>query len=139
EDAVVGALATKTALLDATERGGRVGDQSAVETDHAGFELFGDAQAAREVAGVEIGDEAVFSVVLRSDRFLLGIEDGDRGDGTADLVVYEQSVRVHAGEDGGRNVAAVATGRLNAGHDGRDARLGVASQAGDALDGVLVD
>src|SRR5690606_8694530 len=137
--AVVGPLAAETALLDAAEGGGRVGDQSAVETDHACFELFGDAQATGEVAGIEIGDEAVFRVVCRSDRLLPGIEDGDRGDGTEDFVVHDQRVRLHAGEDGGREVEAVAAGRLTAGHDGSAARLGVAYQAGDALDGVLVD
>src|SRR6186997_1263004 len=40
---VVAALAADAALLDPTERRGRVGDDAAVEADHAGLDALGDA------------------------------------------------------------------------------------------------
>jgi hypothetical protein len=41
-DAFESALAAKTGLLDPAERGGRVGDQSAIEPDHSGLQRLAD-------------------------------------------------------------------------------------------------
>ena len=37
-------------LLHAAERRGRIGDEAAIETDHAELEPLGDPESAREIA-----------------------------------------------------------------------------------------
>src|SRR6187551_952631 len=49
-DALGAALATEAGLLDAAERGRRVGDDALVEPDHPGLERLDHAQRAVEVA-----------------------------------------------------------------------------------------
>src|ERR1700722_12243194 len=61
--ALVSAFAADAALLGAAERCGGIGDEPAVEPDHAEVELFRHPQPTAQVLGVEIGDEAVFGVV----------------------------------------------------------------------------
>src|SRR5262245_58487033 len=63
----VRALASDTRLLHAAEGRGRIGDEPAVEPDHAELELLGDAHAAAHVLGVEVRDEAVLGIVRALD------------------------------------------------------------------------
>src|ERR1700757_882183 len=50
--ALVRALAAEAALLGAAERRRRIGDEPAIEPDHAEVELLGDSHPARQIAGV---------------------------------------------------------------------------------------
>src|SRR4051794_38321520 len=61
-EALMRAFAAKTGLLGAAEWRRRVGDEAAVEADHAEVELFGDPHAAAQVLGVEIRHQPVFGV-----------------------------------------------------------------------------
>src|SRR5215472_605817 len=70
-------LATDARLLHATEGRGRIGDEPAVEPDHAELELLGDAHAAAHVLGVEVRDEAVLGIVRAFDHLALGFEGLD--------------------------------------------------------------
>ena len=45
-----------------------------------------DAQAAAQVAGEDVGHQAVLGVVGGGDRLLLGVEADDRRDGSEDLL-----------------------------------------------------
>src|SRR5882762_1254535 len=59
----VGAFAADAGLLHAAEGRGGIGDEAAVQADHAELELLGYAHAAREVLGVEIRDQPILGVV----------------------------------------------------------------------------
>ena len=98
----VRAFAADAGLLHAAERRRRIGDQAAVEADHAEIELLGDAHAAAQVLGVEIGDETVFGVVGALDRLVLGLEGLDRGDRPEDFLVQHLGIVRHIGEHGRR-------------------------------------
>ena len=104
-------LAAEAGLLDAAERRRGVGDEAAVEADHAGLDLLGDAQAAGEVAGVDVGDEAELGVVGQGDGLVLGGEAADGGDGAEDLLAGDGGAGGDAVDDGGREVEAVAVER----------------------------
>src|SRR5262245_1518868 len=82
---LVCALAAEARLLHAAERCRRIGDEAAVEADHAELELLRHAHAAAQVLGVEVGDEPVLGVVGALDRLLIGLEGLDRRDGPEDL------------------------------------------------------
>src|SRR6478736_5795030 len=81
----VRAFAADARLFHAAERRGRVGDESAVEPDHAELELLGDAHAAAHVLGIEVGNETVLGVIGALDHLALGFEGLDRGDGAEDF------------------------------------------------------
>ena len=49
-DAVMRALAADAGLLHAAERRRRIGDEAAVQADHAEIELFGEGQSALQIA-----------------------------------------------------------------------------------------
>src|SRR5690606_30623645 len=67
-------LAAEAALLGAAERGGRVRDQASVEADHPALQALRQAQAAGQVGGVEVADEAVLGVVDRRQQLRLVLE-----------------------------------------------------------------
>src|SRR5918993_494862 len=56
-------LPTEAALLGAAEGRGGIRDQTAVEADHAALDAFRQAEAASEVAGVEVAHQAECRVV----------------------------------------------------------------------------
>ena len=70
-----------------------VGDEALVEADHAGLERLADAQRALEVAGVDVGDEAVLGVVGGGDRLVLVDEGRDRRDRAEDLLAEHAARR----------------------------------------------
>jgi hypothetical protein len=82
---VVRALAAEAALLDAAERGRRVGNDAAVEADHAGFEPLGNLQTLPQV----IGDETVLGVVRGLYGLVDRLEGGDRRNRAEDFVIEE--------------------------------------------------
>src|SRR5262245_3304229 len=65
---LVRTLAADAGLLHAAERRGRIGNEAAVEADHAEVELLGDAQAASEVLRVEVSDKSIFRVIGAPDH-----------------------------------------------------------------------
>ena len=72
--ALVGAFPAQTGFLDATEGGGRVGNQAFVDTYHAAFQRFGHAPATVDVVAVEIGGQTVRGVVGDANGFAQGFE-----------------------------------------------------------------
>ena len=72
----------------------------AVEADHAGLERFAEPQPALQVAGVDVGDEAVLRGVGERDRLLLGVEDDHRSDRPEDLLTQDRRVRRHIDQHG---------------------------------------
>src|ERR1700761_1981258 len=100
-DALVPALAPEAGLLDAAERRLGVGDDALIEADHAGLQPFADADRAFQVAGEDVGDQAIFGVVGGRDRLLLLGEAEHRGDRAEDLLLPELGVLRDAGEHGG--------------------------------------
>src|SRR5687768_15351684 len=80
-------LAAKAALLDAAEGRCRVGDQAAVEADHAGFHLRGNAHALGNVLRINVSGETIFGVVCALDRLGLGVEDRERCDRPEDFLM----------------------------------------------------
>src|SRR5215472_10079632 len=135
--ALVRTLPADTALLGATERRGRIGDEPAVEPDHAVIELFRYPHAAAEVPGVEIRDETVFSVVRPPDHFVLRSECLDRRHRSEKLVVKHGGAVGHAGKHCGGIEITLAVRRLAAGehlgaffHRVRDQRLDLVATLG---------
>src|SRR5918992_2194054 len=93
------AFPAQATLLDTTKRSGRVGDETSVEADHAGFDPFADPQAAGEVGGVDVRDEAVLAVVGELDCLILGREGDDRGDWPEDFRPQNLCIGIHIGEN----------------------------------------
>src|SRR5262245_1704262 len=67
------AFAPDAALLHAAERRGRIGDETAVEADHAEVEPFRHPHAAAKIARVDIGDETILGVVRPLDHVLFRV------------------------------------------------------------------
>src|ERR1700712_4965254 len=80
-DAVAAALAAHAAFLDAAEGGDFGGNEAGVDADHARLHRLTHAPGAREIAGVEIAREADFGIVGHRERFFLGVEVEERGEG----------------------------------------------------------
>src|SRR5579884_2860590 len=99
-DALGTALAAEARLLDAAEGGGGVGDHALIESDHAGLEPLGYAQSSLEVAGEDVGDEAVLGVIRGGDRLVLVVEALHRGDRAEDLLAEKVGVLGHVGQHG---------------------------------------
>ena len=97
--------------FDAAERGRRVADQAAVEADHAGLERLADPQAAGQVAGVDVGDQAVLGVVGQPDRLVLVGERDDRGDRAEDLLAAGSRAPARHVDQHGRLVVEARAGR----------------------------
>src|ERR1700676_3192675 len=55
QEAVMAAFAAQPALLDAAKGRGGIGNQPAIEPNHAGFQPLADGQPALEIAGIKIG------------------------------------------------------------------------------------
>src|ERR1700679_1668530 len=70
-DPLEAALAPEPGLLDPAEGRGGVRDEALVEADHPGLESLGDAEGAREIAGVQVSDEAVLGAIGGLERFVL--------------------------------------------------------------------
>ena len=115
-------------------------DQAAVEADHAGLEPLADPQAAGEVAGVDVGDQAVLGVVGQPDRLVLVGEGDDRGDRAEDLLAEDRRrrrARRAARSAGSRSRAR--SGRRAADDDARRRRRRRRRPARRPCRGVLVD
>src|SRR5258707_15765384 len=130
----VRALAADARLLHAAEGRGRVGDEPAVEPDHAELELLGDAHAAAHVLGIEVGDETVFGVIGALDHLALGFEGLDCGDGAEDFFAQHGSAVRHGVEHGRRIEMPGAVRRFAAGQDLR----ALADRVADELDHLLL-
>lgn len=113
-------LAPDTALLDAAKRHAEVAVVAAVDPDHAGLDLRGDAVRALNVLGEDGRAQTVGGVVGLGQGLLLGVEAGDDDEGTEDLFAVDAHVVRHVGEDGGRNEETLAVAnvlvRLSTGH-----------------------
>ena len=85
-------------MLDATKGGGLVGEHAGVDGDHAVFEGFGHADAAAQVAGVEVGGQAEFGVVGPADDFVLVLEAKDRCQRAEGLLAGHAHLLADAGQ-----------------------------------------
>ena len=92
---VVGTLAADAGLLHPAERRGRVGDQAAIQPDHARLERFGDPQPAAQVARVDVGHQAELRRVRPPDRVRLVGEPHHRRYRAEDLGVQDRGLRGH--------------------------------------------
>src|SRR5579871_1962546 len=133
------ALAPQTRLLGAAERRRRVGNEATIEPDHAEIELLGDAHAARQVLGEEIGDETIFGVVGTLDGFVFALEGLDRGHRPEDLLVEHLRAIRHVGEHGRRIEEAGPVRHLAPGEDLGAFRHRVIDQLDDLVAAFLVD
>src|SRR5262249_24379035 len=97
---LVRALAADARLLHTAEGRGRIGDEPAVEPDHAELELLGDADAASHILGIEVCDETVFGVTRALDHLALGFESLDRGNGAEDFFAQHGGAIRHRVEHG---------------------------------------
>lgn len=97
-------------FLHSAEGGVGGGGDAVVEGDHAGFEVFGEAEGAGEVVGVEVGGEAEGGGVGFGEDFSFGVEEGDGGDGAEDFFGEDAGVVGDVGEDGGFQEEAVVVG-----------------------------
>src|SRR3954469_15511977 len=137
-DALRPALAAEAGLLDAAERGRRVGDDALVDADHAELQALADADHPTEVGGEGVGDQAVLGVVGHLHRLLVLGEGADRRHRAEDLLAEQVRVGLDAGEHGGLEEVALVAGRGTAGHDLGSTAGGVVDQLDDlvALRGV---
>src|SRR5215211_3208358 len=138
-DALYTSFAAEARVLDAAERGGGVGDHALVEADHAGFDALADAQGAPQVAGVDVGHEAVLRVVGCGDGILFRVEGGYGGYGAEDLLLEERRVLGDLVEDGGAVEVACALHLLGADHRPGSLAEGVFHEVCDLLALVAVD
>ena len=114
-EAVLAALAAEPARLHATERRSQVADVVRVEPHHAGLDAMGDAVAATQVVGPDVGGEAVAGVVGQPNGLVFVVERRDAHDGAEDLLLEDAHVGPHVGEHrGGEVVARLAGGRARA-------------------------
>jgi hypothetical protein len=104
-------------LLHAAEGGDLGRDDAFVDADDAVFERFRDAPDAADVAAVEIGGETEFGVVGHLDRVRFALEAVERGDRAEGLLLGDDHVGRHIGQDGRLEEAAVLRGPLAAGDD----------------------
>ena len=95
--------------------------------------------ARDEVAGEEVGDEAVLGVVGEADRLGVGAERRDRCDGTEDLLARHVGVGRHVGEHGGLVEPAGALRGRPADEDLGALGDGVVDERRDLVTGLLVD
>src|SRR5215217_1996463 len=63
QQAFVRAFAAETGLLGAAERRGGIGDEPAVQSNHAEVELLGDTHPTAQILRIEIRNEPVFGIV----------------------------------------------------------------------------
>src|SRR6478736_131682 len=68
--ALLRAFAAEPRLLRAAERRRRIGDQAAIEADHAEIELLGHPHAAAQILCIEISNQAIFRIVGALDRLV---------------------------------------------------------------------
>jgi hypothetical protein len=89
-----------------------------VDPDGTCLEGVGDLDGGVEVLGVDGGGETVRGRVAELDGVLLGLELGDRADGTEDLLLHDLHIFGDVGEDGGLDEVALVTLALAASLDG---------------------
>lgn len=104
--------------LEATE--GQLPVKSVVCVDPNGTSLegVGDLNGGVEVGCVDGGSKTVCGVVAHADGVFLGLELGDRADGTEDLFLHDGHVVLDVGEDGGLDEVSLVALALTAGDDG---------------------
>src|SRR6056297_3709301 len=127
------AFTTQARLLHATEGGGGVADQPAVQADHAVFEPFADLKRAFEVFGENIGDKTVFGVIGAAYDLFLVLEGLDCCNRAEDLVADAFGILGDVREDSRRIVKALALGRGTAAFDFRTLCHGVGYEFSDLV------
>ena len=89
-----------------------------VDPNGTSLEGVGDLDGSVEVLGVDGGGETVCAGVAKLDGILLGLELGDRADGSEDLFLHDGHVVLDVGEDGGLDEVSLVALALTAGNDG---------------------
>ena len=104
--------------LEATE--GKLPVKSVVCVDPNGTSLegVGNLDGGVEVGCVDGGSKTVCGVVADADGLLLGLELGDRADGSEDLFLHDGHVVLDVGEDGGLDEVSLIALALATGDDG---------------------
>src|SRR5690606_16391945 len=98
--------AADAAGLHAAERGRQVADVLGVDPDHASVELAREAVRPGDVAGPEVGGEAVVDVVGDGQRLGLVVEGQRDQHGPEDLLPGDAHGPGGSGEQRGAHVAA---------------------------------
>lgn len=101
------AFAADAGGLHAPEGGTQVADVVGVDPHHAGLDGVGDAVAALEIRGPDVGGQAELGGVGEFDGLGLVVEGGDGDDRAEDLLLEDPGVALHVGEDRGLEVVAV--------------------------------
>src|SRR5262249_52501734 len=117
QQSVVRALTADAGLLDAAERRRRVRHDAAVEAHHAGLEGLADPQAAAQVPGVDVGDQAELGVVGPGQGVVLGGEADHGSDRAEDLGAEDAGARRNLVDDGRLVEVTAAVRRPAAGDD----------------------
>src|ERR1700730_1066527 len=87
------------------------------DADDAVFERLGDTPDAADVAAVKIGGEAEFGVVGHLDCLVLALEAVERRDRAKGLLLGDNHIGLHIGQDRRLEEAAALRGALAAGYD----------------------
>src|SRR5260370_16892056 len=88
-------FASQARLLHASERGSRIRNQPAVETDHSEIEAFRHAEPAGQIAREHVRDEPIFGAVGAAYRFVFGGEPLDGSNRTEHLLIAHLPPRPH--------------------------------------------
>lgn len=81
----------------------------AVNPDGSGLESVGHLESSVEVASVDSSCKTVGSAVADTDCIFLGLELGDRADGSEDLLLHDLHLLVDVGEDRRLNEVTLIT------------------------------
>ena len=89
-----------------------------VDPNGTSLEGVGDLNGGVEVGCVDGGGKTVCGVVANADGLLLGLELGDRADGSEDFLLHDGHVVLDVGEDGGLDEVSLVALALTTGDDG---------------------
>src|SRR5688500_17768268 len=138
-DTLYPSFAAETGVLDAAEGRRSVGDHALVEADHAGLDALADAKGSLQVAGVDVGNEAVLGVVGGGYGGFFRIEGGTWGYGAEDLLLQERRVLGDVVEHGGAVEVSCAFHLLCTDQGSGSLAERVIDEIGDLLALVAVD
>src|SRR3954453_4494327 len=137
--ALVATLAADAALLHPAERRRRVADVPAVDPDHAELERLAQPPPAGEIAGVDVGDQAVLGAVGVRQHLVVGPERHDRRHRSEDLLLGRRRPGGDVEQHGRRVEPAGPLGALAAEHRPRAGGDGLAHDPFHLLHRLLVD
>ncbi|MDB5825171.1 MAG: hypothetical protein JWR21_3875 [Herminiimonas sp.] len=93
--AVMAAFTPNAALLDSAKWRSWIRHQPAIKPDHAAFKSIRNPQPARQVAGINIGHQSVFSAVGQRHGSIIAIKGNNRCYGSENLFIQQFGVGRH--------------------------------------------